>query len=67
MLQTQQIVAVKLAEATCNLDEFVEAEVDWEEDEPPEEFCCPIIGTLMDRPVRLPTSGQIVDYNTIAR
>ena len=37
------------------------------EDEPPDEFADPIMGTLMSNPVRLPTSGQIVDRATIAR
>ena len=48
------------------MDDFVEGECDFEE-EPPEEFCDPIMGTLMEDPVRLPTSGQVVDRNTIAR
>lgn len=33
----------------------------------PEEFLDPIMGTLMKDPVRLPTSGQIVDRAVIAR
>lgn len=37
------------------------------EEEPPDEFCDPIMGVPMDDPVRLPTSGQIVDRNTISR
>ena len=37
------------------------------EEEPPDELCDPIMGTLMENPVKLPTSGQIVDRTTIAR
>lgn len=33
----------------------------------PDEFLDPIMGTLMKDPVRLPTSGQIVDRPVIAR
>jgi len=66
IFQSQQIIGAKFCEATMDLEEFIEEECDFEE-EPPDEYCDPIMGVLMDDPVRLPTSGQIVDRNTIAR
>merc|ERR1712080_421197 len=33
----------------------------------PEDFLCPIMSILMTDPVRLPSSGQVVDRSTIAR
>ena len=54
-------------EAIIPLEEALdEMENDFEE-EPPDELCDPIMGTLMENPVKLPTSGQIVDRTTIAR
>ena len=35
--------------------------------QPPEEFIDPILGTLMYEPVRLPSSGTVLDKATIAR
>lgn len=35
--------------------------------EAPEEFLDPILGTIMKDPVKLPSSGMIVDRGTIAR
>ena len=48
------------------MDEFIEEEADFEV-EAPDEFYDPIMGTLMTDPVRLPTSGTVVDRTTIAR
>lgn len=44
-----------------------EAEEQALEEEAPEEYLDPIMGSLMVDPVRLPSSGQIVDRSTIAR
>lgn len=44
-----------------------EAEEQALEEEAPEEFLDPIMGSLMVDPVRLPSSGQVVDRSTIAR
>ena len=62
-----QIVSAKFLEAILPLEDVIEDELDDFEDEPPDELCDPIMGMLMTDPVRLPTSGQIVDRSTIAR
>ena len=64
-----QIVGAKLIEAIIELENVAEDNEgeDEFEDEPPDEFTDPIMGTIMIDPVRLPTSGQIVDRSTIAR
>jgi len=62
-----QITGTRFLEAIIPLEEsLAEMENDFEE-EPPDELCDPIMGTLMENPVKLPTSGQIVDRTTTAR
>jgi ubiquitin conjugation factor E4 B len=39
--------------------------VDADLGEVPDDFLCPIMSTLMEDPVRLPTSGQVIDRSTI--
>lgn len=43
----------------------MEDDVDLED--APEEFCDPIMGEIMEDPVRLPTSNLIIDRKTIYR
>ena len=63
-MQSNQITGAKFIEATSDLGEFIEEEADFEV-EAPDEFYDPIMGTLMSDPVRLPTSGTIVDRSRI--
>lgn len=42
-------------------------EEDLDLEDAPDEFCDPIMGEVMEDPVRLPTSNKIVDRKTIYR
>ncbi|CAH8545764.1 unnamed protein product [Schistosoma turkestanicum] len=55
--------AVRLIKA----ENVIKAEEELDFDDAPDEFIDPIMGCLMEDPVRLPTSGHIVDRKTIYR
>ena len=59
-------MGAKFNELTLILQDYIDEEIDFEE-EPPDEFCDPIMGSLMEDPVELPRSGAILCRNTIAR
>lgn len=63
-----QVVAARFYEATEVLATVHDdADSDFDDDDIPDEYIDPIMGTLMRNPVRLPTSEQVVDRATIAR
>ncbi|KAK4468669.1 hypothetical protein MN116_007853 [Schistosoma mekongi] len=55
--------AVRLIKA----ENVIKTEEELDVDDAPDEFVDPIMGYLMDDPVKLPTSGHIVDRKTIYR
>jgi len=65
-LPSAEVVGAKFNELTLILQDYIDEEIDFEE-EPPDEFCDPIMGSLMEDPVELPRSGAILCRNTIAR
>ena len=56
----------ELGKELCELAKLKEEEDDLVQDAP-DEFIDPILGTFMRQPIRLPSSGKIVDKTTIAR
>ncbi|CAL8071364.1 unnamed protein product [Calicophoron daubneyi] len=48
-------------------EKVVKQEDDWDFDDAPDDYVDPIMGNIMEDPVKLPTSGHIVDRKTIYR